>query len=247
MFLKRRVSTLFLVTLVLSVVALSFYIVTPKAHAEITAEELGQLEAQVDVITQVVQKLTATHGQVLGVSASSPMKYFQTTVVESGDKRALTPDGSWWQGGKDVQKKRILMQIEMHKKQIAELEAQLKKINEETTGSTTPPKHDPKPEAKPTPRFNGFTYPDTSNKVEASLAFGRPKDGGPAVDGPVLRGTINWGDGVTENVHALVNEKFNKVTHTYKKTGKFTLVITNATDKKTATREVVVGPKVNEI
>lgn len=95
---------------------------------------------------------------------------------------------------------------------------------------------------KPTPRFNGITYPVDSPLVTVSAVFSAPTIALTSVAGPVNVGTVNWGDGsAVETVNALISgrEATAKIKHTYATNGTFTITLTGR-DGKTAVEAVKV-------
>jgi len=93
----------------------------------------------------------------------------------------------------------------------------------------------------PTPRFNSLSGERTLT-IEASAVFGRPASGTLAVTGPVRVGTVNWGNGVTAPVFALVtgDQMTVPLRHTYRTSGPYTITLTDLANKSVS-RQVVVS------
>jgi len=89
------------------------------------------------------------------------------------------------------------------------------------------------------PRFNKVRVNDETNKVTVNVTVHRQAvQNTPSVHGPVALGTIDWGDGEEDTIHALAGARSVKVSHTYTDAGTYTLKLED--ENGTATKEIVV-------
>jgi hypothetical protein len=89
------------------------------------------------------------------------------------------------------------------------------------------------------PRFNKVRVNDETNKVTVNVTVHRKAvQNTPSVHGPVALGTINWGDGEEDTIHALVGTRSVKISHTYTDSGTYTLKLED--ENGSATKEVVI-------
>ncbi len=93
-------------------------------------------------------------------------------------------------------------------------------------------------EQQPTgPRFDSVVVDGPRATIGASY----PRPAGSVATGPVRIGTVNWGDGTTQNLTTLVTGQriLQELTHTYKQPGRYTVTLVDANGQR-ATRPVVI-------